>query len=90
MQDHLNSLNPPRKLLTATWLKDYGIMKHDGKPYNYQKRFLTETNPDRIMVDVYPISGTPIWNGNLGYSNHVQNRIDNMIHFYYHRLVTSI
>ncbi|MDD2230322.1 MAG: hypothetical protein PHY48_13030, partial [Candidatus Cloacimonetes bacterium] len=89
MQNHLNSLNPPRKLLTATWLKDYSIVKHDGKPYNYHKRFLTETNPDRIMVDIYPLQWYVEWHGNVS-SYHVQKKIDDMIHYYYHKLVTNI
>ncbi len=87
MQNHLNSLNPARKMISAVWLKDYWITKHDGTPYNYHKRFLHETNPDRIMVDVYPLQGSIMWNG-IG--NTVQSKIDDMIHYNYYKLVRNI
>ena len=87
MQNHLNSINPPRKMVTAMWLKDYGIVMHDGTPYNYHKRFLHEVNPDRIMVDVYPLTGNIVWNGG---TQTVQSKIDNMLHYYYYKLVKNV
>jgi len=90
MQNHLNGLNPPRKMVTATWLRDRGIRKHDNTPYNYHKRFLHEANPDRIMVDIYPLLGNIAWEGNQNGSQSVQSIIDTWIHYYYFKLVKTI
>ena len=74
-------------MVTAMWLKDYGIVKHDGTPYNYHKRFLHEVNPDRVMVDVYPLQGNIVWNGS---NPSVQSKIDNMLHYNYCKLVKNV
>jgi hypothetical protein len=87
MQNHLNSINPTRKMVTATNLKDYGLIKHDSTPYNYPKRFLYEATPDRIMVDVFPLKGNIVWNGS---SQTVQSKIDSKIHYYYYSLVKDV
>ncbi|MCB5258902.1 MAG: hypothetical protein LHW48_00300, partial [Candidatus Cloacimonetes bacterium] len=89
-QNYLKTLTPPRKSITAVWLKDYDLIKHDNIRYNYQKRFLSEVNPDRIMVDIFPLQGNITWNNDMSPGQSVQSRIDNMVHYFYHKLVTNI
>ena len=89
-QNYLNTLTPPRKSITAVWLKNYNLIKHDNIRYNYQSRFLSEVNPDRIMVDIYPLVDNITWNNDMNSGESVQSRIDNMVHYFYHKLVTNI
>lgn len=87
IQNHLNTLTPPQKMVTAMWLKDYLLEIDEDTPYNYHKRFLHESSPDRIMVDVYPLQGNLTWTGS---NPSAQTKIDEMVHYYYHKLVTNV
>ena len=90
VQNRLKTFTPARKLITAMWQKDCNLIKHDETPYNYHKRFLSESDPDRIMIDIYPLGWNIMWNTSGSSVQNIQYRIDNLLLNNYHHLVKNV
>ena len=89
LQNHLNSQQ--RKIITAVNLNSYNLIKHDQEHFHHPLRFIHEANPDRIMVNIFPLQwGSIVWNNDMSVSQSVQTKIDNLFHYYSHKLVSSI
>jgi len=82
------------KLITATNLNDYNIIKRNGKPYEHYLNFLEQAKPRTIAVDAYPLlewSSTNLiqWNNCINPLS-VQQKIDNIVTKTYKSLAHAV
>ena len=93
IQNYLDSEEPGVKMITTSNLRDWDLSKEAydiaNTIYNHPKRFLYETRPNRVLVDIYPLQGTVEWNNGTSRRS-AQRRIDKMVHYFYCRLAKDV
>jgi len=92
LEDHLSNMDPPKKMITVNYPRHSVNLKHDGKRYNHPKLFLEVAQPDRIMIDAYPLQFIEDYFSwiNPSAGDFVQRRIDDILHYYYYSTVRNV
>jgi len=90
------SYNSP-KLLTATHLEGYNVLKPNEKPYEHYLNFLSQAKPKTVALDAYPLQERSssaddliIWNSNMIDDRSVQQRINRLLTTPYKNLTRAV
>jgi len=93
IQNYLDREEPGVKMITTSNLRDWDLLKEANNVtdtiYSHPRRFLYETRPNRVLVDIYPLQGTVEWN-NVTNRRSAQKRIDRMVHYFYYHLAKDV
>ncbi len=82
------------KVITATNLNDYRIIKPNGQSYDHYLNFLAQAKPRTIAVDAYPLqewSSTDLimWNNDTDFLS-VQQRLDRFVTKTYKKITQAV